>query len=108
MKTKKTKEKKIIEEQKEEVAQDSFVEVNVNSIVEKFNGVSILEALKAFVGNPKFPIGAKTKLIMRYGNQDKERMRIFGTGEARRLLMTMRIKPVSVDVLAAQFERSLS
>lgn len=97
------------ETKKEEVKDTKYnVEISVNDVVFKTKADSIEEALTNFIDSPEFPHGAKTKLFIKYSKGKETRSRFWHTGIARRLLMTLAIKPSAVNVIAEQLNRGIN
>lgn len=93
---------------KKEVKKEYFMEVNVNDLEFKTTGVDIRECLSNFVSDKEFPRGAKTRLFIVYGNKDKTRNRVYHIAIARRLLMTLKNKQSTFDILVNNLNRDLA
>jgi hypothetical protein len=83
------------------------IEIKVNDVVFDHSAESIKQALFDFVASPVYPFGAKTKMFIKYSKGKIERHRLFHTQEARRVILTMRSKPIAVEILAAKLTRDL-
>jgi len=83
------------------------LEIKVNDVVFNTQANTIKEALLDFISSPDYPFGAKTRMFIKCKKGNVERHRVFHTSEARRIILTMKHKDISVDILADKLTKDL-
>ena len=83
------------------------LEVTVNDTHYRGEAVSLTEALKDFVASPEFPVGLKTKTIIRYGKGNDMHQQIWAVPKPRKVFNIISLKPDALEIWASKFEAEL-
>lgn len=106
--------KKVVEETpvakevKTEKAGAYTLEVQVNDVHYKGKAKSLEQAIKDFVESKDFPVGVKTRALVRFGKGSKLSQRLYQTVEARRVFNLLNNKEWAQQLMADRMESALS
>lgn len=84
------------------------LEVSVNDTNYKGEAGSVEEALKDFITSDSFPVGAKTRVVIKVSDGKTERVKVLQTSRAQRILRLMTFKPSAVQILADKLTAELN
>lgn len=89
--------KKTPKVEKEQPKLQYSLEVQVNDIHYKGSATTLKEALENFIKSPQFPFAIKSRCLVRYGDENKEKQIVWPALRAHRQFRLLSLKPTQVE-----------
>ena len=87
---------------------DHHVEVRVNDMVYKGEGMNFFDVLQEYVKSPNYPFAVKTKVYFRFSNKDGVATRSYFNPRANRMFKRLAFSPKEIQNLVDVVNKQLN